>query len=64
MKPQARLRPVKLEVPCTRRGRPSFKWVHGYQVVTPEGAELLPYMRMMEAIRFCAKQGWASKVVA
>lgn len=55
---KAILRNVRFEVPYTRNGRPSYKMVEGYQVISPEGSQLFPYMRKLEAISFCKQRDW------
>jgi hypothetical protein len=56
--PVATLVPVRLEVPCVRDRRPSYRWVDGYKVIAPNGAEIQPYMQCHEARAFCLEQRW------
>lgn len=60
---KAKLVPVKMEVPRPSHGKPGYAWVDGFKVVTPEGSELQPYMRVNEAKRFCKDQGWSYEIV-
>jgi hypothetical protein len=39
----------QIEVPCTRRGRPSYRWTTGYYVVNPAGAKVYPPVLRSEA---------------
>jgi hypothetical protein len=67
-RPIARLIPRRLEVPAPRApgpgrpGRPGYRWVDGYQVVTPEGEALFPYMTKADARRVCRENGWAMEI--
>jgi len=44
-------KPTRREVPCTRRGRPSYKWVDAVYVIQ-DGVKLYPPMRIREAQNF------------
>lgn len=48
-------RPVRMEIPAPRKGRPGYRWVEGYQVVI-NGREMSPYMRKREARDFAARE--------
>lgn len=54
----ATLIPTQMEVGCTRHGKPSYRWVPALKVITPDGKEIQPYMRIREARAFCKAQGW------
>ncbi len=55
----AKLVPVQVEVVSNVRGKPRWRWVDGFKVVTPSGLEVLPHMRKREARRYCRENGWA-----
>lgn len=57
-KPTATLIRCRIEVPRPVRGKPSYTWVDGLTVKTPDGKELAPPMRINEAKDFCRRQGW------
>lgn len=57
-KPISKLVRTRIEVSCLVRGKPSYKWVDGLIVFTPEGHELQPHMRINVAKKFCRDQGW------
>jgi hypothetical protein len=39
-----------MEVACTKRGRPSYRWANAYHVVNPEsGCKLYPPVKRSEA---------------
>lgn len=56
---------VRVEVATGGRGRqrPGYRWEEGYQLVTPAGEELVPYMRKSEAREECRDCGWTAEVV-
>ncbi len=54
----AQLVPVRIERPAFRNGKPSYIWRPGMKVITPEGAEIQPYMATREARAFCKAEGW------
>lgn len=56
MKPEAMLIPTRVEV-ATKDG--GYKWVDGYQIISPEGKEIFPYMRKAVARRYCRTAGWS-----
>lgn len=58
----AYLIPVRLEVGGPKPGRAGYRWIDGYQVVTPAGGEIFPYMRKSEAKTFCRESGWSFEV--
>lgn len=63
--PVATLRPVMVEVvrPAGRaRRRASYAWVHGYEVIAPDGRPHAPYMRRREARDYCRSKGWRPEV--
>ncbi len=39
----------RIEVPCTRRGRPSYRWTNGYYIVDTKGAKIYPPVPRYEA---------------
>lgn len=43
--------PTRIEVPCLKRGRPSYKWVDALYIIQG-GVKLYPPLRIMEAKRF------------
>lgn len=59
----AKLIPAKIEVACIVQGRPCYKWVEGYQIITPRGTTLYPPMRKRAATALCRKEGWDAEVV-
>ena len=38
--------------------QPSYRWVACFKVITPEGHELQPWMRIREAYAYCRQMGW------
>lgn len=59
----AYLIPVRLEqAGVDKRGRPAYRWIDGYQVVTPAGGEIAPYMPESEAKTYCRENGWSFEV--
>lgn len=61
-RPVAKLVPVRMEIGASRNGRPGYRWVEGYQLVTPEGDKLYPYFRKAEARKRCRDEGWEAQV--
>lgn len=59
----AKLIPVRMDVPRLIRGRPGYSVVDGFKIVTPNGAEIQPYMRKQAARNFCRELGWKTKEV-
>lgn len=57
-RPVARLVSVKVKVCRNIRGKPRWEWVDGFQVITPSGLEIHPYMRKGAARAYCKAQGW------
>lgn len=56
--PTALLHPVRIEVGNGGPRGPSFRWIDGYQVGTPDGLLHFPYMRRSEARSYCRVHGW------
>ena len=52
------LEQTRIEVACTRHGKPSYRWAPGYYVCPPDGGKLYPAMRRREAISLCRSKGW------
>jgi hypothetical protein len=49
-RPTVTMHPVEIEVPCTRNGRPSYRWTTGYTVINPKtGAAIYPPVVRREA---------------
>lgn len=55
----AMLVPTRVEVAAKGGG---YKWVDGYRIISPEGKEILPYMRKAAAKRYCKSAGWSWQV--
>lgn len=52
---------MQMEVPCTKRGRPSYKWVVGYLVQEPTtGHWIYPPVRYREMVKMCRDMGHAT----
>jgi hypothetical protein len=43
--------PTRIEIPCSKKGRPSYKWVDSLYVIQ-DGVKLYPPMRTREAWKF------------
>lgn len=63
-KPVAKLWPVRMEIPAPRKGRPGYAWIDGYQIESPGGGLLYPYMRPRNATAFCRANGWTAEIQA
>lgn len=51
----ASLKPMQMEIGT---GEPGYRWIQGFTIVTPDGAELFPPMPEKEARALCKQEGW------
>lgn len=49
MKTEVQFLRERIEVPCTIRGRPAYRWTTGYYVVDHAGSKIYPPVRRSEA---------------
>lgn len=57
------LRRMRIEVPCLKRGRPSYRWTQGYIVRVGDGPEMFPPVLRREAYCMAREAGATSVTI-